>query len=99
VAPIGLVVVALRQLLLLDPTVEIVALEAPLSANLERGNLAALRHRVDCLLGNLQQQSHFGQRQDLIRHQMGSEDMGRQLLPEFAIKCQQTLVGFSPSLR
>jgi len=49
----------LRGFLPFNPLIEIGTLEAPLPAHLERGDLAALRHRVNGLSSDLEQLGHL----------------------------------------
>jgi hypothetical protein len=49
-------------LLLLDPPIDIDALKPPQTAHFEGGQLALLRHDVDCLRGDPEQSGHLRQR-------------------------------------
>src|SRR5690606_21793110 len=51
-----------------EPLVELGTLDAPLPSDLERRNLAGLRHGVDGLLRELEQRGDLLDGQDLVRH-------------------------------
>ena len=57
-----------RRLLVFNPMFEIGSLEPPLPTNVKRRKLAALGHRIDGLLADLQQSGHLRERENGVRN-------------------------------
>jgi hypothetical protein len=64
-----------RDFLLLDPVIDVEALETPLATNLESRDLPLLSHRVDGLVSHLQQLSHLRQCQDFVCHRFDASSV------------------------